>query len=591
MKKDYFLQESFRDRLKIGSNRVLKYFPVWKDLLFLSLIIVVYLTIQYFTDARFAFQKPLYTNKTLVQTVWSPSPGNVDRYLLEIRDTRFFTGSKKQNAITMVKNVKSKEPSYQLTCEHDHSYKVRISALSPAGIPSPYSEESALLICDQKNPLIIMDPLPSPTKLRYPSLTIAGTYKEPNLESMTINGNPVFAHALTGRFSASVALEPGTNILTLHARDLAGNITQKQIQVDYAPLTIVSQPPGARIYWNGNYAYLGIYSDTTPQSFNQAMQGKQILRLTYPGFNDYYGIIDFSDLSTDTYTITLTPFAGNDFSQLEHIEFNQEDIPIASCSYPFVVDYDMDGQKDLLLGTEEGRVALFTNTESDSNPEFSDYVFLQAGERTIDVGTHAAPFIVDYNNDGTKDLLVGNKEGALAYFVNTGSNSKPSFASPVFLQDAQGEEIAVESNCTPFVTDWNSDNRKDLLLGSGNGTLVVYLNEGSDGDPLFSPPLTVEVEGSPLTVENCATPFVADWNGDGKRDLLVGDGDGFIHLYLDVSTTNDPELMSAGMVQFNDQDLKIDEGSAAPFLVDWDNDGKNELLVGSLHGNIYLYTH
>ena len=115
MTKDYFLQESCRDRLKNCSNRVLNYFPVWKDLLFPSLIIVIYHTIQYFTDARFAFQKPLYTNKTLVQTVWSPSQGDVDRYLLEIRDTRFFTGTKKQNAITMVKNIKSKEPSYQLT--------------------------------------------------------------------------------------------------------------------------------------------------------------------------------------------------------------------------------------------------------------------------------------------------------------------------------------------------------------------------------------------------------------------------------------------------------------------------------------------
>ncbi|MDX1779324.1 MAG: FG-GAP-like repeat-containing protein, partial [Thermodesulfobacteriota bacterium] len=390
------------------------------------------------------------------------------RYLLEIRDTRFFTGSKKHNAITMVKNVKSKDPSYQLTCEHDHSYKVRISALSPSGVPSPYSEESALLICDQKKPLIIMDPLPSPTKLRYPSLAIAGTYKEPNLESMTINGNPVFTHALSGRFSASIELDPGANTLTLNARDLAGNITEKQIQVDYAPLTIVSLPPGASIYWNGNYAYLGIYSDTTPQSFNQAVQGEQVLRLTYPGFNDYYGTIDFSDLTTDTYTITLTPFSGNDFSQVEHIVSNQDNITIDSFSYPFVVDYDMDGKKDLLIGTKEGTVALFINRKSDNKPEFSDYVFLHAEEKTIDVGTHAAPFIIDYNNDGTKDLLVGNGDGALIYFENTGSNSKPIFASPISLHDTQGEKIAVGSNCKPFVTDWNSDNKKDLLLGSGD---------------------------------------------------------------------------------------------------------------------------
>ena len=101
------------------------------------------------------------------------------------------------------------------------------------------------------------------------------------------------------------------------------------------------------------------------------------------------------------------------------------------------------------------------------------------------MGTHAAPFMVDYNNDGAKDLLVGNGEGVLVYYINTGSNTQPVFALPIPLKDARGGEITVDSYCTPFVTDWNGDNKKDLLLGSGDGTLSVYLNEGSDSDPFF----------------------------------------------------------------------------------------------------------
>ena len=229
MSDDYFLQESFFVRTKNGLKRFFSFFPVWKDLLFLSFIIVVYLTVRHFTDARFGVQKPLYTNKSLVETVWSPSPGEIDRYLLEIRDTKFFTGSKKQNALTMVKNVKSKKPNYKLTCEHNHSYRVKVMAHSPSGTSSPFSEESALLICDQKNPLIVLDYLPSPAKLRYPSLTIAGTFDEPNLASITINEKPVHTNTLRGRFSTSIKLNLGTNNLTLRAEDLAGNITEKQI--------------------------------------------------------------------------------------------------------------------------------------------------------------------------------------------------------------------------------------------------------------------------------------------------------------------------------------------------------------------------
>ena len=129
------------------------------------------------------------------------------------------------------------------------------------------------------------------------------------------------------------------------------------------------------------------------------------------------------------------------------------------------------------------------------------------------------------------------------------------------------------------------------MVGSGEGTLVVYLNEGSDGSPIYTSPLTVDVEGSPLTVGSFAAPFATDWNGDGKTDLLVGDGDGFIHLYLDTGTTDTPKLMPAGLVQLENQPLKVEEGSATPFLVDWNNDGKKDLLTGSLQGHIYLFTH
>ena len=70
----------------------------------------------------------------------------------------------------------------------------------------------------------------------------------------------------------------------------------------------------------------------------------------------------------------------------------------------------------------------------------------------------------------------------------------------------------------------------------------------------------------------------------------MGDGEGYIHLYLNVSKNSEPQLISSGKVKVNDQDLKVD-GSAVPFLVDWDNDGRKDLLVGSIEGYIYLFSH
>lgn len=590
MARDHFLEEGFSDRIKNVMRRIFRYLPVWRDLLILSLIIVFCLAIMNLSDARFVTKKPLYTNQELVTTVWKPAPGEVARYQLEITDTRFFPGSKEKNAITMVKHATSSEPRYELRCEHNHSYELRAAAISPAGILSLFSPKSTLLICDRQAPRIEIEPLPSPAKLRHPSLTVKGTFVEPNLESITLNGVPVRINLMKNSFSAQTDLQPGKNDLTLVAKDLAGNTTAKDITLDYAPVTIISLPSGANIYWNGNYAYPGMYADTTPQSFNQAVQGRQVLQLTYPGFNNYYGVIDFSDPANDTYTIALTPFSGIALSRMKEITPCGTEDAVHRHACPFVVDYAGDGKKDLLIGTQEGTIALFTNTGSDNLPSFSDFHLLKADGQEIRVGSHAAPFVVDYNNDGIKDLLVGNGEGELFYYPNVGTNTSPVFGASVVLADGEGKSIAVLSYCRPCVVDWNGDNRKDLLLGGGDGTLTLYLNQGSDGNPLFAPSRLVEIDGGLLDVGSNASPFVTDWNGDGKKDLLVGDGDGFIHVFLDVSTTGEPQLIAAGKVTVSDQDLRV-EGSAAPFLLDWNNDGKKDLLVGSEQGNVYLFTH
>ena len=222
-------------------------------------------------------------------------------------------------------------------------------------------------------------------------------------------------------------------------------------------------------------------------------------------------------------------------------------------------------------------------------PEFKGSRLLKAGDEVISVGANAAPFVVDYNNDGAQDLLVGTGEGYLVLFANQGSSAQPAYGTAVVLRDVKGTEINVGGYCAPHVVDWNGDNKKDLLLGSGEGTLSLYLNEGTDRNPLFSSPQPVEADGAPLDVGSFAAPFVADWNGDGKQDLLIGDGDGYIHLYLDVSTGTEPKLIATGLVKVSDERIAVD-GSAVPFLVDWDNDGRKDLLVGSQQGDIYLFT-
>ncbi|MBW2554733.1 MAG: VCBS repeat-containing protein, partial [Deltaproteobacteria bacterium] len=162
------------------------------------------------------------------------------------------------------------------------------------------------------------------------------------------------------------------------------------------------------------------------------------------------------------------------------------------------------------------------------------------------------------------------------------------FSSPVVLKDANGLDIAVDSYSTPSVLDWNHDNKKDIVLGSGSGTLSLYLNKGSDSDPSFSPPLPIEADGIEVNVRSFASPFAADINSDGIRDLLIGDGKGDIQVYLGSERDGGIHLTRADKLQLNGQELMV-EGSSVPFPMDWNNDGNLDLLTGSSNGKIYVY--
>ena len=140
------------------------------------------------------------------------------------------------------------------------------------------------------------------------------------------------------------------------------------MDLDYAPVNIVSLPTGAKIYWNGNYAYLGIYSGNTPQSFNQAVRENRFCASPTRALMITTGSLISLQLTTDIYAITLTPFSGITFGQAQQIMSGDQ----ADCRRPVRIslcwDDDMDGDKDLLVGSKEGTIALFTNTGTDENP-------------------------------------------------------------------------------------------------------------------------------------------------------------------------------------------------------------------------------
>jgi len=482
-------------------KNLINYLSLWHTLLAIALTIMVYLITIHSSEALSYSTMATYFKGQSASLAWTPSMGTVDHYVIEITDTRFFSGTAQKNALTELRYATTTVPFYQLTCEHNHSYQVRVKAVSPGGFSTAYSEPSVLFICDQKKPELLLSSLPAPAQVRSQNFFLNGRFEEGNLDFIRVNGVLASFNTDEKDFQASINLHLGENLITVTAEDLAGNSTTQNLEVTYAPLTRVA-------------------------------------------------------FTRDVYL------------------------------HPFVVDYNCDGKNDLLVGTEGGKVALFTNGGAGSAPVLLDHGFLKADGEDIDVGTHAAPYMVDYTNDGKSDLLVGNGEGYLLCFVNEGTSAHPRFASPVTIQDVYGKVLAVESYCTPCVVDWNGNNKKDILLGSGNGRLVLYRNEGSAADPLFSSPMPVEVGGVEVAMGGQTTPLVADWNGDGGKDLLIRNAEGNLYLFLNSVVSGEPDFLTVETVQEDELELLVDS-FAVPFLIDGDQDPRKLYVIGSSNGNLY----
>ena len=221
-------------------------------------------------------------------------------------------------------------------------------------------------------------------------------------------------------------------------------------------------------------------------------------------------------------------------------------IPGSGClgCFPRAVHWDGDGRKDLLLGSALGEVYLYLNVGTDAAPEFGPGMPVVVGEPgsevPIDIGARATPSLVDWNGDGRKDLVSGGLDGRIHIFVNEGTDTAPIFLVETFATTGAGDLEVPSLRSSPVVCDLDDDGCKDILSGNTEGQLFFYRNSGTDTAPVFGvEAVAVTADGVPIDLPSSprSRPFVGDWTGDGRLDVLVGAGDGLVHLYEGVEPT------------------------------------------------------
>jgi len=263
--------------------------------------------------------------------------------------------------------------------------------------------------------------------------------------------------------------------------------------------------------------------------------------------------------------------------------------PASGCMgcFPRVEYWDADQRKDLLVGQADGTVKIFLNIDTDESPTFDGGTFLQVGlpgsKTNINVGARATPCLVDWNNDGRKDLVVGAYDGRIHIFINEGTDTEPDFLAETFAQ-ANGSDLAVPGKrASPIVIDLDMDGRKDILAGNTDGQLLFYRNIGTDAEPIFSDYKLVESNGVPIDLPGSprSRPFLCYWTGDGHfgpidayPDVLIGASDGKVHLYRGILEIGDCDMDGSGNVDITDFSLFVAYWLQKDYEADLTGDGQ-----------------
>lgn len=269
-----------------------------------------------------------------------------------------------------------------------------------------------------------------------------------------------------------------------------------------------------------------------------------------------------------------------------------------------LIDQDNDGDVEILLGDPGFSTIVYGEnggTSSAANMTFRDTIFPLYSKK-IDIPIFPASFSLDVNNDHKNDLIFApNIEqtsldiGNVWYYKNVGPDNDQQF---IFQTDSflVGDMIDVGKNSKPLFFDYNNDSLVDILV-SNAGYFNRNTNLNDTKLSLFKNIGTVDTPKYELLTRDYQNLFalglkemkhtLGDLDGDGDKDMVIGDFDGQLHYFQNIPTAGIANFTSVAPII---NMFGLDAGQRAnPCLHDIDKDGDLDLLVGRLDGKISYY--
>jgi len=275
-------------------------------------------------------------------------------------------------------------------------------------------------------------------------------------------------------------------------------------------------------------------------------------------------------------------------------------------------DMNGDGLKDLLAGdvSYPGLIKLTNGGTLTDALMISQDTMFPSNSLRVSLFSFPAPFMLDVNNDGVKDLIVSPFDGnqtisenlkSCWYYKNDGTTTSPVF-NYQYDNFLQKDMIETGSGAYPVLADFNGDGLPDLFIGnfgvhdssyySGGflystfkSRIALYKNIGTATNPEFQF-VTNDFANVGYRKLNGIIPTFGDIDGDSAQEMIIGKSDGTLDLYENTSSAGQP--MNMVLAQTNYQSINVGK-FAAPQLVDLDGDSLLDLVIGERNGNLNYY--
>lgn len=273
---------------------------------------------------------------------------------------------------------------------------------------------------------------------------------------------------------------------------------------------------------------------------------------------------------------------------------------------PFYTDVDGDAKKDLIVASNATSTSKYLNNiwyYKNVGTVRDSFIFQEDSflvKDMVDVGKNAYPEIIDVDGDGLLDLIIGNNSyygypsgsaevSALTYYRNIGTSTQPAFQ--LISRDWATTRAFNKTNLNPTFGDLDGDGDQDMLLGNSDGKLIYLRNAGGVGHPMIFDSIVPFFDS--IDVGSVSAPQIVDVDEDGLYDLIIGEIQGRIFYYKNIGTSGVPHfaLISNTWGGVDVRNMTSSTGYSKPLLYKDTSTDTWRLLVGSELGAIYLYSH